>query len=396
LEVDGAAHFDGLTTFYDAATMTTGSTRLKLVDNIDLAFGNSVDAALSYNTAQTPDTMVFGLPATGNSLLLVEFLDVDFDFGHSLQPDPTLIGHSANQATDEWWSLAHDQTNPVLGVGKGNLRLESGIYLLEGTAPTPIAGYGSLHTTNANDLIFTDGGGTTHVIGGAGVVAHSSLWYHGIEVTTGIATVSTFVTLGLFENVGLEDPDGSAVGDPATGNDITIATGAGGGYKVNLQASFRNASGANKSIIIVPCVQLATPPAITGATAATPIVITSTAHGFKDGDMLTLSGVGGVSEANGDFTVSNESANTFELETLAHVDVAGTGGYTSGGTIDTHCLGAATVEGVVSGNDLSRGAAHGDVTLADGDTVDVAVANTSDNNDLIISQIRFSVERFTE
>lgn len=70
---------------------------------------------------------------------------------------------------------------------------------------------------------------------------------------------------------------------------------------------------------------------ITGATAATPIVITATAHALKNGAAVTISGVVGVPEANGRFLVTNETANTFELFTFAKVAVAGTGAYVSGG-----------------------------------------------------------------
>lgn len=73
--------------------------------------------------------------------------------------------------------------------------------------------------------------------------------------------------------------------------------------------------------------------AITGATNATPIVITSTAHGLSTGDVVTISGVGGNTAANGTFRITNTGANTFSLQTLAAggANVAGSGAYTSGG-----------------------------------------------------------------
>lgn len=73
---------------------------------------------------------------------------------------------------------------------------------------------------------------------------------------------------------------------------------------------------------------------ITGATAANPVVITATAHGFSDGDEVKLDSVGGMVELNGyRFIVTNSDANTFELYDVDGVAIDGTGytAYTSGG-----------------------------------------------------------------
>jgi hypothetical protein len=71
--------------------------------------------------------------------------------------------------------------------------------------------------------------------------------------------------------------------------------------------------------------------AITGATNATPISITSTAHGLATNDIVTINGVGGNTAANGTFRVTNTGANTFTLQNFAGASVAGSGAYTSGG-----------------------------------------------------------------
>lgn len=53
---------------------------------------------------------------------------------------------------------------------------------------------------------------------------------------------------------------------------------------------------------------------ITGATAANPVVITSTAHGFVNGDIVYIDGVIGMTQINGlTFTVAGSAANTFAL-----------------------------------------------------------------------------------
>lgn len=71
---------------------------------------------------------------------------------------------------------------------------------------------------------------------------------------------------------------------------------------------------------------------VTGATNATPIVITATSHGLQNGQVVTIANVGGNTAANGTFKVANKATSTFELTTLADANVAGNGAYTSGGS----------------------------------------------------------------
>lgn len=69
--------------------------------------------------------------------------------------------------------------------------------------------------------------------------------------------------------------------------------------------------------------------AITAATAANPVVVTSAAHGFSNGDIVAIDGVVGMVEINDrTFTVASAAANTFAL-----TSENGTGhtAYTSGG-----------------------------------------------------------------
>lgn len=75
---------------------------------------------------------------------------------------------------------------------------------------------------------------------------------------------------------------------------------------------------------------------ITGATTATPCVITSAAHGFNNDDEVYISGVGGMNRLNGRFyLVANKTANTFELTDINGTPINATnyGTYTSGGTV---------------------------------------------------------------
>jgi hypothetical protein len=73
---------------------------------------------------------------------------------------------------------------------------------------------------------------------------------------------------------------------------------------------------------------------VTGATNASPIVVTATAHGFGSGDRVIVLGVVGNTAANNTSTIdtwviANATANTFEL-----VGSTGNGAYTSGGTAE--------------------------------------------------------------
>jgi hypothetical protein len=66
---------------------------------------------------------------------------------------------------------------------------------------------------------------------------------------------------------------------------------------------------------------------ITGATNATPIAITCTAHGYSTGDTVVIASVGGNTAANGTWEITSTGADTFTLD-----GSAGNAAYTSGGT----------------------------------------------------------------
>jgi hypothetical protein len=65
---------------------------------------------------------------------------------------------------------------------------------------------------------------------------------------------------------------------------------------------------------------------ITGATNASPISITSTAHGFSTGDVVAIYGVTGNTAANASWTITKIDANTYTLN-----GSVGSGAYISGG-----------------------------------------------------------------
>jgi hypothetical protein len=75
---------------------------------------------------------------------------------------------------------------------------------------------------------------------------------------------------------------------------------------------------------------------ITAATKASPVVVTSAAHGFANGDVVWIKSVSGMTQLNSHyFTVKNVTANTFQLYDASNNPINGTGysTYSSGGTV---------------------------------------------------------------
>ncbi len=86
----------------------------------------------------------------------------------------------------------------------------------------------------------------------------------------------------------------------------------------------------NDAVLAAHFFDNSTSKAVTGATNATPIVITSNTHGYNNGDVVVIAHVLGNKAANGKWVVANKTANTFEL-----TGSVGSGSYTRGGDIYT-------------------------------------------------------------
>jgi hypothetical protein len=93
---------------------------------------------------------------------------------------------------------------------------------------------------------------------------------------------------------------------------------------------------------------------VTGATNATPIVITVATHGYTTGDGIRIASVGGNTAANGDWSINVLTADTFEL-----VDSSGNGTYTSGGTAEKYNAAAHIFEGDDTIQDEAWGGSDG-------------------------------------
>lgn len=94
---------------------------------------------------------------------------------------------------------------------------------------------------------------------------------------------------------------------------------------------------------------------ITGITQALPAVVTAPSHGFTTGNSVTISGVGGMVEVNGNtYTITVLTGNTFQLD---GIDSTGFTTYTSGGTASrTAPLSGTTILVTITGHGLAVGA----------------------------------------
>lgn len=96
-------------------------------DNAPVRFGNSLDSAVEFDTNQTVDALLFGLSSPANYIAFVEKADMEFNFAHAAQSNPTLYVHSRNQNANQWISVAHDGTNGIINVGTGAVTFPGGV-----------------------------------------------------------------------------------------------------------------------------------------------------------------------------------------------------------------------------------------------------------------------------
>jgi Flp pilus assembly protein TadG len=86
--------------------------------------------------------------------------------------------------------------------------------------------------------------------------------------------------------------------------------------------------------------------AITGATKANPVVVTSSAHGLANGEMVRITGVNGMTQLNNIYyRVANVTVNTFELRNennSSNINGSSYSTYSSGGTVTCYDYGCNT------------------------------------------------------
>ncbi len=269
-------------------------------------------------------------------------------------------------------------------------RFDDSIHFQEITTPTAIPNYGAIYTKANNELFFQDGAGNEHLLHGD---AFSNLWFHSVNTdTVAIATQGVFVVIDSFENVGEQDDLGNVVGN-ALNNDFTIGTNGAGEYTFTFHTSISSASAASEMLVAMG-ITLNTPIDVTGATNATPIVVTSVAHGKLNGDMVTIVGATTNTAANGDWVVTAKTADTFTLVDLQGNNSVGNGVYdASSGDVTIVYPGNALIHREVGFGALGVGGANAGERLAVGDKVKLYVANLDSTRDLLVAIVNMEIDR---
>lgn len=335
-----------------------------------------------------------------------------FDFFNSLGTDTiiNLDGSGANTGTFTYESdndlfildtalNIGDGTNETQFSGTGDFTQEGTaitkldqLYLIETTTPTPIDSHGAVYTKSTNVLFFQSGDGVEHILHGD---AFSNIWVHSpTSVEVAIAVQDSFTVIDSFAVVGHEDDLGNLIGNTTT-NSMTLAATAGGEYELSYHGSVTATGGADKEMSFAVGITLATPKDITNVTdnGVSPIVITSAAHEFENGDMVQIVGVLVNTAANGSFIVDSEAPNTFEIVALDGGATTGNGDYDEGtptGDITIVYPGNMEIHRMVRGADFGSIAAADLHVLSGGDAVKLYVANLSGVTNLTVSSLSLS------
>ena len=207
------------------------------------------------------------------------------------------------------------------------------------------------HTTRGTEL--TNNDGTIFDIGRAKTraIEHNSGSASGVFMSTSALTTATYkqylFDIEMFAHLNVRGPASGAL---TTGETLTGGT-----------------SGATGVVESLTSLGEAT---ITGITQANPPVVTcSSGHNFKEGQIVKITSVSGMTEVNstdadtGFFTVKNPSATTFELFTestasnQAPIAINGTSfsAYTSGGTASHTIVVLSNVKGEFSEGETATG-----------------------------------------
>ena len=128
-------------------------------------------------------------------------------------------------------------------------------------------------------------------------------------------------------------------------------------------------SGATATVQSVSTTESAT---ITGASQADPVVITSS-NKFKEGQQVTITGVGGMTELNNNvYTVRNPSASNFQLydtDGTTSIDGSGFTSYTSGGAAAHGVVIVSNVQGTFSAGETITGGTSSNTAVIQADAV---------------------------
>lgn len=164
----GEVEFDGRA-YFDVGPYFTGAPRL--YNDVRIRFGDVDDSQLDWSTAQTSPSMVWGLGNASRSLIFTRAVHSNLDFDHANASNPTIFIHSnISPDTDntQWISFAHDQTDGVIDVGAGDIKLDddvdvTGTFTVAGQSTFNGNVYYDSNLVNVNDEVkfrFGDSGDT--------------------------------------------------------------------------------------------------------------------------------------------------------------------------------------------------------------------------------------------
>ena len=271
---DKAIAVPGVLTVTGSAILNNG---VVLASNREVAASAATHGSfVGRSTFQTIDAPFLTTGTVANHLIFCENADWIFNFEHTQQTNPTFYLHSANQATNEWISLTHDQADAVIGSGLGAVTLANGVLrFLETTTPGARANYGAIYTKEDNLLYFQDGDGNEHILSEANTnLAEMYLNNNGNPTT--IDTAGTPIMIRNYTTGELNDWTYNAGSTGA----ITAYADGGGGL----------------------------------------ITVTSAGHGLASGDIISIRGTTAPNDYNGLYEITYVGVNSFTIVKAFNAD----------------------------------------------------------------------------
>ncbi len=123
-----------------------------------------------------------------------------------------------------------------------------------------------------------------------------------------------------------------------------------------------------------------------GATKANPVVVTASGHGLKEGQQVTITGVSGMTQLNGNvYTVRNPSSTTIELyDTDGTTSINGSafGTYSSGGAVAHGVVIVSNVSGEFVAGETITGGTSSNTAVIQADAVGLKGSTTFDAPDI--------------
>jgi hypothetical protein len=229
--------------------------------------------------------------------------------------ESTVKGRAAGAGTGDPTDLTATQATAILN----NFVGDSGSGGTKGLVPAPSAGDAA-----ADKFLKANGSWVTpSALGAVPLTVEGRLTLtSGTPVLTSNVTGATTIYFTPFRGNRIALYDGSSAWEVLTFSELSISIPLTGAYRLYDVFIYNNAGTPTLEITAWNEISVA----ITGATNASPIVITSNGHGLSNNDLVAVTGVGGNTAANGIWSIANVTANTFELE-----GSTGSGAYTSGG-----------------------------------------------------------------